>query len=209
MKLDERKVPAAAIGHWKQALARLPDAALAAIAKAHPTLQTGFRPGKVPAAKLRQRVQAMLDTASGLPEALHEALAAEGLQGGLVCVLSHQALAHRAQAWADAFGPAAIASAMLLDDRAPVRELGFQQLDTWGGQAPDEEAVRQAQDALVEAFRPFLRHLKPLVARLEGDADTASPHAAASAPHRQRRWRHRRPCTRPGHATHPRPPPQP
>ena len=55
MKIDEREVHPPVLAHWKQALDDAPRAALRTLASVHPTLQAGFRPGKVPPVQLRAR----------------------------------------------------------------------------------------------------------------------------------------------------------
>ena len=185
LKIDDREVPAPAIGHWKQALDELPEAVLQSVARALPKLQEGFRPGKVPPPALRARTKALLDSQPGLPEALRGVLQAAGLQGGLVCVLSQTALEYRAGAWADVYGRLALASAMLLDDRAPVREAGFRRLLAWGGEEADTLAVARAREDLADAFAPFLKHLRFLRGPSEGEVNakiTPTAPAAATAP---------------------------
>ena len=66
MKIDEREVPTPVLAHWKQALDDAPPAALKTLASVHPSLQAGFRPGKVPPAQLRTGAKAMLDKDAGL-----------------------------------------------------------------------------------------------------------------------------------------------
>lgn len=186
MKIDEREVPTPVLAHWKQALDDASPAALKTLASVHPSLQSGFRPGKVPPAQLRTRAKAMLDTSGGLPEALRHLLVQQGLQRELVCVLSEAAIEAHAASWADAVGRSAFFSAMLLDDRAAVRSVGFSQAEGWDGQGADElEAARACQN-LIEEFGPFLRCVAPLVHRLPDasapsgpgdDDDLASPGA--------------------------------
>ena len=173
MKIDEREVPAAVLSHWKQALEAAPPAALAGLTRAHPSLQAGFRPGKVPQGQLRLRAKALLDTAPGLPEAVRGVLAQHGLQSELLCVLSEEAISAQADAWADAFGRVAVFSAMLLDDRPSVRALGFSLLEHWNGQGADEVTATRARAGLAEDFGPFLRTVAPLVR----PADPAMPGA--------------------------------
>ena len=186
MKIDEREVPTPVLAHWKQALDDAPPAALKTLASVHPSLQAGFRPGKVPPAQLRTRAKAMLDTSGGLPEALRHLLVQQGLQRQLVCVLSEAAIEAHAASWADAVGRSAFFSAMLLDDRAAVRSVGFAQAEGWDGRGADElEATRACQN-LIEEFGPFLRCVAPLVHLLPDvsapsgagdDGDLASPAA--------------------------------
>ncbi len=88
MKTDEREVPTPVLAHWKQALDDAPLAALKTLASVHPTLQAGFRPGKIPPAQLRTRAEAMLDTSADLLQALRNLLVQQGLKRQLVCVLS-------------------------------------------------------------------------------------------------------------------------
>jgi hypothetical protein len=117
VKIDDREVPAAIVAHWKQALGGLPDVALSGVARAHTAIQAGFRPGKVPPAQVKQRAGALLDTLPGLPQSLHEALSAGGLQAELLCVLSEQALERHAGAWCSAFGTVPTSAAMLPYER--------------------------------------------------------------------------------------------
>ncbi|MGA1315350.1 MAG: hypothetical protein ACO3YN_00285 [Rubrivivax sp.] len=183
MKIDDREVPAAVLSHWKEALQAATLAALAELARAHPSLQAGFRPGKVPQGPLRLRAKALLDTASGLPEAVRGVLAQQGLQSALLSVLSEEAISAQAGAWADAFGRVAVFSAMLLDDRPSVRALGFSQLEHWNGQAADEATATRARAVLAEAFGPFLRTVAPLFGRADpamSGADVAGVARAAA-----------------------------
>jgi hypothetical protein len=184
VKIDDREVPAAIVAHWKQALGGLPDVALSGVARAHTSIQAGFRPGNVPPAQVKQRAGALMDTLPGLPQPLHEALSAGGLQGELLCVLSEQALERHAGAWCRAFGPVPTSAAMLLDERPAVRALGFSQMAAWDGNEPDEAAAGRARDELAESFAPFLRRLGPLFDRqgpaAGSKAGTSSPTPARS-----------------------------
>jgi hypothetical protein len=170
MKIDDREIPAAVLSHWRHVLDAAPQAALAGLALAHPALQTGFRPGKVPLTQLRTRAKALIDTASGLPEALRALLVHNSLQRELLCALSQEAIEQHAATWADAFGRAAFFGAMLLDDRAEVRALGFLHLATWDGEGADDPTVSRARSTLVEEMGPFLRCLAPLFSGLETSA---------------------------------------
>jgi hypothetical protein len=190
MKIDEQEVPTPVLAHWKQALDDASPAALKTLASVHPSLQSGFRPGKVPPAQLRTRAKAMLDTSGGLPEALRHLLVQQGLQRQLVCVLSEAAIEAHAASWADAVGRSAFFSVMLLDDRAAVRSVGFSQAEGWDGQGADELEATRARQTLTEEFGPFLRCVAPLVHRLPdasapsgpGDDDLASPAAIGPSP---------------------------
>jgi hypothetical protein len=186
MKIDEQEVPTPVLAHWKQALDDAPPAALKTLASVHPSLQAGFRPGKVPPAQLRTRAKGMLDTSGGLPAALRHLLVQQGLQRQLVCVLSEAAIEAHAASWADAVGRSAFFSAMLLDDRTAVRSVGFAQAEGWDGQGADELEAARARQNLIEEFGPFLRCVAPLVHRLPDasapsgtgdDGDLASPAA--------------------------------
>ena len=58
MKIDEREVPAPVVARWKQAPNNASSAALKTLASVHPSLQAGFRPGKVSPAEASERVEA-------------------------------------------------------------------------------------------------------------------------------------------------------
>ena len=128
MKIDEQEVPTPVLAHWKQALDDASPAALKTLASVHPSLQSGFRPGKVPPAQLRARVKAMLDTSGGLPEALRHLLVQQGLQRQLVCVLSEAAIEAHAASWADAVGRSAFSGGMVMGDRPAVPRLDWSDL---------------------------------------------------------------------------------
>jgi hypothetical protein len=87
------------------------------VARAHTSIQAGFRPGKVPPAQVKQRAGALLETLSWLPHPLHEALSAGSLQAELLCVLAEQALERHAGAWCSAFGTVPTSAAMLPYER--------------------------------------------------------------------------------------------
>ena len=75
MKIDDRQVPAVAIGVWKSVLQELPEPELAALGALRPELQGGFRPGRMPARELRTRMKALLDVCPGMPDWLCTGLA--------------------------------------------------------------------------------------------------------------------------------------
>ena len=131
LKIDETEVPQAVIDCWKGLLDKAADAELAGLGKQHKNLWEGFRPGKAPAREVRHRAKVSLGTFPGLPDDFKDILVRAGLTQSLLCALSEAALAETAAPLADLFGRAEMASALLLDSREPVRQLGFNLLLKW------------------------------------------------------------------------------
>jgi hypothetical protein len=206
MKIDDRQVPAVAIGVWKSVLQELPEPELAALGALRPELQGGFRPGRMPARELRTRMKALLDVCPGMPDWLCTGLAQGSLARSLICVLSEEALGTAADALADLHGRAAVAAAMLLDAREPVRALGFGLLEgleaadaagpSGPADAPDATVARQqaARARLREGLGPFLAHIEalrePVAAEPAGiPLPAPEPAGAVLAPRRPDRLR--------------------
>jgi hypothetical protein len=181
MKIDDRQVPAVAIGVWKSVLQELPEPELAALG-------------------------ALLDVCPGMPDWLCTGLAQGSLARSLICVLSEEALGTAADALADLHGRAAVAAAMLLDAREPVRALGFGLLegleaaDVAGPSGPadaaDATVARQqaARARLREGLGPFLAHIEalrePVAAEPAGiPLPAPEPAGAVLAPRRPDRLR--------------------
>lgn len=181
MKIDETEVPQAVIDCWKGLLDKAADAELAALGKQHKNLWEGFRPGKAPAREVRHRAKVSLGTFPGLPDDFKDILVRAGLTQSLLCVLSEAALAETAAPLADLFGRAEMASALLLDSREPVRQLGFNLLQKWDTLKPTETERLEAREKFAYELKPFLAHLRDLA--LEGEPAEAPPalQAAASA----------------------------
>jgi predicted RNA-binding protein with PIN domain len=152
---------------WKQALTVLDDEPLQAYMAPHPRLTAGFRKGKINKAVALTRVQALLDRSGELPADLRDLLRGCTLSMPLLSILSEQAIAAAMPALAQAMGSLRIYAALLLDDRAAVRDRGFDQLAGWDGLEPTAVGQSEALAALLKTFKPFVDQIRPWVTALE------------------------------------------
>ena len=139
MKIDDRQVPAVAIGVWKTVIERMAEPELMALGAPRPELQAGFRPGRMPASALRTRLKALLEVCPGMPDWLGEGLAQASLARSLVGVLPEEVLATAVDSLDERPGRAELAAALLIDPRDEIRALGFRLLE--GVEALPEPAV--------------------------------------------------------------------
>jgi predicted RNA-binding protein with PIN domain len=164
--IDEQALPPAILEVWKEALGRLGDSDLRALAVKQ-GLNSGFRPNKMDLGVARARLRASLDKLSDLPEDYGVKLRAVTLSGSLLGFLSEAAILTHVTLLTDGFGQAQVLAALLLDERQALRNRGLALLAAWDGQEPGAGMRQTASKALLDAFRPFLRHLEQLLTEFE------------------------------------------
>ncbi len=96
-----------------------------------------------------------------MPVELGQLLRDATLSGRLLAVFSESAITASLPLLAAAFGSANVFGAMLLDERAPIRTLGFDQIAGWDGFEPSDAQREEADRSLLLQFKPFLSAILP------------------------------------------------
>ena len=159
MKIEGETADPRAVAAWKASLASAPSTRILDFVALTPSLQAGFRPGKMTHKVAVTRVQSMLEQAGEMPLTLRELLSGIGLDRSLLAVLSEEAIGEAEGHMRDFFGADALYSAMLLSDREGVRSIGIAGLAKGDFAQPAAEEKEAARAALKELFRPFLEIL--------------------------------------------------
>ena len=156
MKIDGESADPRAVVVWQAALAGADPKQILDFVMLTPSLQAGFRPGKISDKVALERVQGMLEQSGEMPASLRKLLCSAGLDRSLLVVLSEEAIAAAEDHMRDYFGGGRLYSAMLLSDREAVRargEAGFSQGEFSDLALEKKEVAREALNTL---FQPFL-----------------------------------------------------
>ena len=156
MKIDGESADPRAVVAWQAALAGADPKQILDFVMLTPSLQAGFRPGKISDKVALERVQGMLEQSGEMPASLRKLLCSAGLDRSLLVVLSEEAIAAAEDHMRDYFGGGRLYSAMLLSDREAVRargEAGFAQGEFSDLALEKKEVAREALNTL---FQPFL-----------------------------------------------------
>lgn len=159
MKIEGEIADPRAVAAWKASLASAPSKRILDFVALTPSLQAGFRPGKMTHKVAVTRVQAMLEQTGEMPVTLRELLSGIGLDRSLLAVLSEEAIGEAEGHMRDFFGADELYSAMLLSDREGVRSMGVAGFGQGDFPQPAAEEKEAARAALKELFRPFLEVL--------------------------------------------------
>lgn len=162
LKIDDQLVDTRILSAWREALADCAGADLQRFAGEQPQLTAGFRKGKVSTQVLLARIRALLQQAGELPADLRDLLRSCTLSDPLLRHLSEASLETWSAALADALGRLKLYAALLLDERASMRQLGFTQLAQWDGTEPTEADSAAAWTRLRQALGPMLAQLQCL-----------------------------------------------
>ena len=192
MKIDDKTVPVRIIEVWKEAIGRLSDSDLRALATKQ-GLNAGFRPNKVDLTVARSRVRAALDKMSDLPQDYGAKLRSVTLSATLLRFLSETSVLAHAMLLAQCFGQGRTLAAMLLDERETIRAKGFDLLEAWDGEEPETALRQTASQELLTTFKPFLKHLEQLLTEFEQSpsaVQTAHPSRLPEKATRQQVERH-------------------
>ena len=176
MKIEGEIVDPRAVLAWKASLVLAPSKRILDFVALTPTLQAGFRPGKMTHKVAVDRVQAMLEQTGEMPATLRGLLSSVGLDRSLLAVLSEEAIGTAEGHLRDFFGGDSLYSAMLLSDREGVRAMGIAGFAQRAFTQPTEEEKEAAGAALSEMFRPFL----DILGSSAGSNGAASPVSAGN-----------------------------
>ena len=160
MNVDQTEVPAHIQSVWREWLLRSADKMLQRAMLALPAeRRKGFRDGKWPRDTAIDRLLAE----PSLTPTIRDLLQASSPTRALTAVLSEEALAHAQTRLVQVLGRDALAAALLIDAREPVRQQGHAlatRIDQAEGDHPaSPDAVSAALVGLRDDFRPFLSAL--------------------------------------------------
>ena len=159
MKIDGEIADPRAVAAWKASVASAPPKRILDFVGLTPSLQTGFRPGKIPHKVAVDRVQTLLEHTGEMPVSLRNLLSGIGLDRSLLAVLSEEAIGAARNDMRILFSSDSLYSAMLLSDREGVRSMGIAGLAQGDFTQPDAEERESAGAALNELFRPLVEVL--------------------------------------------------
>lgn len=158
--IDDFDIPAVLLTEMRAIADRIKTGPLLALAKAVPTLATGVR---LTAANIRFIRQRLLPDSGHLSNEIRDFLAAEGLNGQLVVVLSGTVLTECLPQLLAIYGRERMLTALLLDSRPEVRQLAVSYCSEkdWQSKSLPDRAV--ALTVLADTIQPFLSAISPLV----------------------------------------------
>lgn len=157
MKIEGEIADPRAVAAWKASVASAPPKPILDFVALTPSLQAGFRPGKITHKVAVDRIQTMLEHTGEMPVALRNLLSGIGLDRSLLAVLSEEAIGAAQNNMRSFFGSDSLYSAMLLSDREGVRSTGIAGFAQGDFTQPGAEERESAGAALNELFRPFLK----------------------------------------------------